>query len=390
VASELYLFRWQVPENGYEWLDARVPLDGGAAPPDRGQGQPARLLTDHFTAAGPGRGRKQALPRWREYDPLRGWGCRTLFRTFAETPPTEQGILTFANQYGGLGARCAAAVNVPAEPGLEVGIEGEPLGWWLWQLAWMRQAVRLWDAAHANDREALARLVRRKVDPDRVLYTAPPEVPPGVCHPPGEAREDLVIASTRSRRELLADLLKPRPGAPSKPGKLKRLDLSGAAQAYLNRLINSRLRGKASPMLLLDPDGGETRLRWVPHNLLGCLWLQLAETVHAGRDQWECSVCKKWFEAKRRDHRPDARHFCGTACRSLAYRARQAEARRMHEAGKPIRQIAEELGAKPEAVAGWIARQLHAEGKGVAETARELGVGEAKVRGWLRSGTRGK
>ena len=62
----------------------------------------------------------------------------------------------------------------------------------------------------------------------------------------------------------------------------------------------------------------------------------------------------------------------------------------MYSEGEPVTQIAVELGARPDAVGGWVARQLHEEGKGVAKIARELGVAAAKVKGWLEGGTREK
>jgi hypothetical protein len=294
-----------------------------------------------------------------------------LFREFAATPPTPEGVLAFAGQYGDLGIRCGASVEDPDEPGRLTGISGEPFGWWVWNIALMGQALTLFDAIRNRDRPALSRLVRWEAGPEGsiVLHTAPPVVPRGVRRPPGEVLEATVIASPQLHGWWLDHFI---PGDTFRP-----------AGVYLNRLVNARLHGKVSPMLLQNLSSAETHLRLVPHTLLGCLWLELAETVATGKEQRQCSACGRWFESRPRGDRDDPRRFCSVACRVRAYRVRQGNALKRHREGKVAEQIAEELGARPEAVQGWIARQLRTEGKGDREIARELGVGVAKVKRWL-------
>jgi DNA-binding CsgD family transcriptional regulator len=391
VASELYVFRWHVPAGGYQWVSGHVAgggavaADGSVITPGQGQERPARFLIRNLTVA---EGERREYDQ-REYEPLQDYPA--LFRTFADTRLTEEGVLEFANQFGELGIWCKVVAGAPdwnADDGPPPKREftGTPLAWWSWHITRMWQAVELWDAIPAGGRkgdpEALGRLVRWEKGPrgPYVLYTGAAGTPRGVGPPPGETVVGPVIASPRLNPEWLAVT-----GFHEK-------DVCVPAAVYLNRLINARLRGKGSPMLLRDLQSGATCLRHRPDSLLSCLWHQLAQTVEAAKEQWQCYVCKKWFEPRRRDDAEGARHFCGDACRSRAYRGRQREALRMHAEGKAAGQIAKELGATPEAARGWVqcrdARQLRAEGKGVKQIAEELGVGVAKVKRWLK-GTKG-
>src|SRR4051812_24736651 len=74
-------FTWKVAVDGYEWRDER-------------------LSATTLTPAGP----PILIPvslRFRTYEPLRDHTA--LFREFASTPSTLQGIQAFANKYGSLG-----------------------------------------------------------------------------------------------------------------------------------------------------------------------------------------------------------------------------------------------------------------------------------------------
>jgi hypothetical protein len=82
MSNDLITFTWHVPDGGFLWVDATTRAT---------EGRPARVLvegTSGFIAC-------------RRYDPLTEHPA--LFRTFAETPPTEEGILAFANRWGGAG-----------------------------------------------------------------------------------------------------------------------------------------------------------------------------------------------------------------------------------------------------------------------------------------------
>ena len=94
-------------------------------------------------------------------------------------------------------------------------------------------------------------------------------------------------------------------------------------------------------------------LRFAPRNLIGALWLQLAESI-AGDKQWEgCPGCGQWLEVKAAAHRAD-RRYCSEACRAKAYRKRKQQAVALAAEGKTAKQIAQELGTDARKVAAWI------------------------------------
>src|SRR5690242_10989225 len=122
-------FVWQVAVGGYEW-------DGPEY--DR-----------HLYPAGPW--------RTREYQPLKEYSG--LFRTFAATPPTEEGILAFANQYGHLGEWPDEPEEYPEGPWDLVTEEeleeyraacervppDEPFHAWVREIRSVRECLEKWD-----------------------------------------------------------------------------------------------------------------------------------------------------------------------------------------------------------------------------------------------------
>jgi hypothetical protein len=81
----------------------------------------------------------------------------------------------------------------------------------------------------------------------------------------------------------------------------------------------------------------------------------------------QCSECTTWFEVAPSRGRAD-KQFCSTACRTRAYRERQAEAVRLHREGRSIDDIARQLESVPDTVRGWIERQLGSGGSLHSET----------------------
>src|SRR5687767_8075834 len=91
-SNEFIAFDWVALRDGYDWIDAHEVY----MPPRWGEGwAPAgRWLVLRPEAQN---------RRPRRYNPLEEE--TSLFRTFAETPLTEDGILQFTNQYGWLGVQ---------------------------------------------------------------------------------------------------------------------------------------------------------------------------------------------------------------------------------------------------------------------------------------------
>ena len=120
-------------------------------------------------------------------------------------------------------------------------------------------------------------------------------------------------------------------------------------------LINEHLHHRASPRLLWEQNRDRLGLYIVPEGLIGALWLQFARAVERDARFRQCAECTTWFEVSPGRGRTD-KQFCSTACRTKAYRKRQAEAARLHGEGQSIEDIARELESDPDTVRGWIER----------------------------------
>jgi hypothetical protein len=128
TAQQMVAFFWEVPLGGFRWLDASAVAGG----------TPQRWLTEAIPVG--------LAVDVRRYSPLDEYPA--LFRTFADTPLTEDGISRFANQFGGLGAW--EQIRLTAGPELVMGM-GEPRHIWMNEIDAMRRAAQLWDAVRHRD-----------------------------------------------------------------------------------------------------------------------------------------------------------------------------------------------------------------------------------------------
>src|SRR5262249_40435778 len=115
-------------------------------------------------------------PAVHTYFPLREY--TGLFLAFAETPPTEEGILEFANKFGALG-RASRFADGPEPPHDEQGRPtrpvGEPFELWRQQISDLQQAAELWRMCQESDVAGLANHIFWEPDPlghDSVLYVS--------------------------------------------------------------------------------------------------------------------------------------------------------------------------------------------------------------------------
>src|SRR4051794_34224814 len=86
VAFYMNEFKWPVAAEGYRWVESRE-----AVPPMSDQASPVLVCQTASPSIAPA--------KW--YAPLREKPA--LFRTFADTPATPEGILGFVRKYGMLG-----------------------------------------------------------------------------------------------------------------------------------------------------------------------------------------------------------------------------------------------------------------------------------------------
>jgi hypothetical protein len=277
-----------------------------------------------------------------------------LFRNFAETPPTPDGVLEFANRYGRLGdasliprTRQARSPIVPH--GFDSDRAAEEGHEWLVAILWVRFITRFWDAARAGDASFLSRFLRWRGRDFVTFANAADDLAEDVPrHPLVNTRESIDFLAHDTDPELLAAV---RAG-----------DLVLPARVFVQKSLNVALAASASPQMLWSRERAAPVLQWLPRHLFGAICLQLALAISEGKEYRRCSVCGKWFELNPGVNRK-SRLTCSAGCRNRAYRERQDEARRLHAAGKSVKQIAKALDANPEAVASWVKDKKNAQGE---------------------------
>jgi transposase-like protein len=323
-------FRWQVAEDGYRWLESHA-VDGSD--------QTRQPFLTHGRPIGTG--------GWRlmQYLPLAAFPG--LFRVFADTEPSGEGIKAFADRFGPLGHNIEKPIPLYDQPnarGVPVGT-GEPLGAWIDEILIMRYAIELWEAARNRDVATLERVIHWKPDGSGVEIAGHPGVPRGQLPQAPAHVERGWIAGTHLGDDVL--------------GRFIQGDLVKPGLHYVQSKINEKLEGRASPRLLWDAKRERLGLYIVPEGLVGALWLQFARAVERDSRFRQCAECGIWFELARGTARSD-KLYCSTPCRTKAYRKRQAEAVRLHGEGRSIEDIARELESDPDTVRGWIARKRDA------------------------------
>jgi hypothetical protein len=135
---------------------------------------------------------------------------------------------------------------------------------------------------------------------------------------------------------------------------------------FIRHMLNSEMRDtKASiPRMFWSPTESTLKLRYVPHNLLGAMYLQFAMALNVKSEFRECAVCRKPFRLSPGVNRAN-RLTCSETCKTYRYRGRIEKARELHGQGKTVREIVKELSVgqpgwnlkkKIETVKSWIAK----------------------------------
>jgi hypothetical protein len=269
-------FCWGVHENGYQWRELYEFATNGRP---KLSTKPALYLT-----YGDPKG------QLRPYEPLRQQPA--LFRIFAEVALDPDAILQFANAHGVLGAPLSVWVT-DKKKGLYAG---ESPNAWLGEIAAMREAVTLWDAAEQADQAVLRRFVHWASSPTRVDYHSDTNL--------------VEIASDDRSPEMLRRFV---------PGELR-----SPARHYVQRVANAHLRGRVSAQLLWDETRERMRLYSVPFSLIGALWLQFAQAIEGNEGNKtfrHCQECGSKFEVAQRPGQERA--YCSSACQTRASRERK-------------------------------------------------------------------
>jgi hypothetical protein len=260
----------------------------------------------------------------------------SLFRTFADTELTEQAILHFANTYGLLGRTVAIIRRGDRAPSIA---DGESLQVWRAEVSLMKAAVRLWDAIRARDLKALRTRIHWGRN-DLVSYDAQSDIGDiGASIPELEPETTCVDLQHLGMRDVFqkGDVIRP-------------------AIFILSRIVDCKLKNQVSATTTADFDHLTLRMSFSPSNLLAALWLQFSLSVDRDENFKKCRQCGKWFALAPGTGRAD-KEFCSGACRSKAYRNRQADAQALHQTGLSVSDIARQLGVEKQVVKKWISDQ---------------------------------
>lgn len=220
--------------------------------------------------------------RFREYRPLRD--VPELYRKFAALPvDDEEAVLSFVNHYGLLVLDRNS--EIPFSCSLDL-FKSEAQAMWR-AVELFKNAKGLLDLAAAELRERqnaqgvaqnLAKLAALGPQPDAIM--------------------------------MLAD--NPRP-----------VDL---AYAEIMGIINQRLKNRVAPKLYYSLEGqriADVHFSVVPVDLLGAMWLQLAQMVGRSQLHLRCVVCGAWFLERPQAGKRPAKGYCSDACKQRAYRQRK-------------------------------------------------------------------
>jgi hypothetical protein len=346
-------FRWFVPQAGFEWfLGRKKPRERLLKP----TGRPATVGS--------------TAPPGRTYCPLKEE--TGLFRTFAATAPTEEGIQAFANQFGALSGAWVTvlgadvpdlAVDLPnlgaGLPHLEgeTGSGGDSYWHWWANIGLMKRAVRIWDMLRTGDMAELDRYFTRGEDNAKhvVRFNWPlkPEEKAAVKEISAAAFMPVTFEDVhRAMLGMLERSTATEEGGFRMPWPMHPLSPVTPALIFLARLVNEQL-GKSvlsAPKMVLD--GKHLRLTWLPRDLHGTLWLQLALSIAEAKEYRACKTCGKWFEVAPGVARTN-RLFCSDACKFRAFREKQERAKALHAEGKPDHEIAKELGTDVATLRKW-------------------------------------
>ena len=320
-------FTWEVAKAGHHWVETHAM--------DQGTEVRWHYLTPAYGTGGPFRVLR--------YHPLSAFSG--LFRNFAATDPRLDAIKGFADRYGLLGGNLRRRIVLYGQgrgSKHPMGF-GEHVDGWVNEILIMRLAVDLWESARQGDADHLGRMISWAPDGTRVSIDTHPDLQRGQLPQQKPAHvHRAVIADERLDQEILARFVLGDP--------------IGPALHCMQSLINEHLDHRASPRLLWAANRDRLGLYIVPDGLIGALWLQFARAVEREARFRQCLECTTWFEVAPGRGRSD-KQFCSTACRTRAYRKRQAEAVRLHREGRSIEDIARELESDPDTVRGWIQRE---------------------------------
>jgi hypothetical protein len=275
-------------------------------------------------------GEKNASP-WKPFSPAHAF----LFREFAALTPNVESILSFAQRFGYLGE------PITFENTIDDGEYAGPMwvesisagGWphnWPNEILWMSNTLGIWEAVKKKDEATLNQWARRQRSWRWLFH----------------------------RFEVV--------GLPTN-------DPIWNATEILRTVIDGRLKfTRVGPQVRWASNEPRLRLSYVPRSLIGTLWLQLALAVTEDQTIRTCRNCDRPFEVSKEPTGARTRRdseFCSVNCKSVDYRRRKSEAKRLWRDGRSVYDIKTTIDRLP--------------AKPTAER-RESGTNEDTIKGWIR------
>lgn len=301
MTQDLFEFTWKVTDGGYRWITTRA--EDQPYPPDG--------LRDNATEIEKSRHRYQeqeSEPRpylsevipfgdeemWaRVTSPLKHFRGR-LYRVFAQTSPTPDAILLFANNFGLLGGDIPAPIAVKdLGDGKSLMGLGEDQRKWIKEITVIADVVSLWDWVRERNTERLSEQVYWYRDLVRV----------------GGPR-GLLIAGKQRNRDLFETI--------------ERGDVIQPALLAVQWIVNKHLWERTGARLLLNRER-ELEQHIVPNGLIGAIWLDFALAIDGNTQYRKCERCGTAFPVFPKGHR---RKFCSDKCRSAQHRHRHSRGER--------------------------------------------------------------
>jgi hypothetical protein len=274
-----------------------------------------------------------------------------LYRIFAELPLTEEGIISFADEWGQLLTSPDIGELANEEESGEEGLftsamssswqgPGDTKEQWFKQIRTMKALTHVWDLIEKNDESGL----REQMTAERLRFGGNEIQTVGVDFKEVPKPHQMCFVNEE-------DL----------PGLFKRLRsgrLREFARIALYDFVNRQLEDQVDPWIGRDSKTGKPVIRFTPKHLQAALWFQFANAIAGGeKTVRRCPNCQRYFNvnegnAGRRSRSDKA--WCSDSCRAAAYRDRREHALTLHKQGKTPNEIARELGAKEKSVRSWI------------------------------------
>lgn len=283
MSNDVIRFKAEIPEGGFHWVSGRVNRELDYLPyRQRLHDTHPYLLQSRFLVHA-----EKSSPKRRVFHLLEEEG---LYKKFASLEVSEESILEFSNRYGLLDTGLHQIISDSGKNLLGEGFEE-----WAFEISAMSRSLELWELLDRNSITKLRELIKWTGDGNVICL---------------DGREDPLLSAG-----YLGACINP----PLETG-----DLTRAVKLGLELTINARLSEYTNAKLSLD-NSERPVLFFEPTNMLGALWLQFANAIHADMQFRICDHCGKYFGVGLAAKKRSDSIYCSASCRTMASRKRKGE-----------------------------------------------------------------